>query len=83
MATPSEQESDLELGREPATDEPRSWRRVDDSDLDDEPGEQLTAPDADGMMDDRESTEIAQDEGAGYPAGPEAQAVHIEDEPPG
>jgi hypothetical protein len=81
MSTPSEQNSELELGREPARDVPRSWRRVDESDVDDEPGEQLTAPDADGMLDDREPTEVAEDAGLAYPAGPEAQAVHIVDEP--
>lgn len=73
----SEQQDHLELADEPAVDDPPSWV-VDDPDLAEvtgtDPGEQLT------RADDGERTEIAEERGTAYPAGPESAAVRVDEE---
>jgi hypothetical protein len=82
MTTPSEQESGLELDREPPLDDPRGWQ-ADDPDqatTDDRPAEQFSQPGGGGTPGDEEPDAIAEDAGTSYPAGPEHQAVRIEEE---
>jgi hypothetical protein len=79
----SEQQENLELANEPATDEPEVWRAA-DPDRAEEPGAespapQFTPPGGGGAPGDREPTEIAEDAGSAYPAGPEQGATRIED----
>lgn len=83
MATPSEQESGLELDHEPPLDDPRDWQANDPdrAGVDERPAEQFTAPGGGGEPGDDEPDAIAEDVGTTYPGGPENQAVRIEDEP--
>lgn len=94
MSTPSEQENHLELEREPRLADPRAWQTDDPDNPDnsdgaatgddptgDQPAEQLTAPDGGGDFGDEEPDAIAEDAGTSYPAGPEAQAMRIDEEP--
>jgi len=83
MPTPSEQESELELGGEPPMEEPLAWQ-ADDPDVADVGGKdaagQLTAPGGGGAPGDEEPTEIAEPAGEAYPGGPEQQAVRVDEE---
>lgn len=81
---PSEQDERLELDQEPeAAQDPATWRSADpDHEPLEEaplPGEQFSKPDGGNEIEDYERTEIARDDGAQYPAGPEQDATHIED----
>ncbi|CAM3315835.1 hypothetical protein KIPE111705_01740 [Kibdelosporangium persicum] len=81
----SEQQENLELRDEPETrDDPETWLENDPDAVRPETGTgteapQLATPDGGGAPADEEPTEIAEGAGDDYPAGPEQQAMRVEE----